>query len=97
MDTVGVGGGCADPDPEFERGGVLPEGVGGPREMWARRGVVGGWLLLRPALKKSEKNTRQKKDEKVPAADELAVGPPLEGSEVKVDTIGLSVGNSICI
>lgn len=50
MDTAGVEGGCADPDPEFEwGGGVLPEGVGGPRE--ARRGVVGRWLLLGPAQK----------------------------------------------
>lgn len=47
MDKAGVEGGCVDPDPEFNGGGVLPEGVEGPRELWARRGVVG--RLLGPA------------------------------------------------
>lgn len=61
MDTAGVEGGCADTDPEFERGGaVLPEGVGGPRELWARRRVMGRWLLLGPAQKSFKKNVRQK-------------------------------------
>ena len=41
MDKAGVEGGWADPDPG---GGVPPEGVEGPRELWARRGVVGRLL-----------------------------------------------------
>jgi hypothetical protein len=61
VDTAGVEGGCADPDPEFEGGGVLPEGVGGPRELWARRGVVGRWLLLGPAQTIFRKTSAEKK------------------------------------
>ena len=61
MDKAGVEGGCADPDPEFTGGGVLLEGVGGPRELWALRGVVGRWLLLGPAQKKLEKTSAEKK------------------------------------
>lgn len=93
MDKAGVEGGCADPDPEFKGGGVLPEGVGGPRELWARRGVVGRWLLLGP-IQNLEKHRKEKRDKRIPAADELAVEPPLEASVVEV---GLSVGNSNCI
>lgn len=61
MDKAGVEGGCEDPDPEFKGGGVLPEGVGGPRELWARRGVVGRWLLLGPAKFFLEKHRQRKK------------------------------------
>jgi hypothetical protein len=63
VDKAGVEGGCADPDPEFMGGGVLPEGVEGPREPWARRGVVGRWLLLGPTPKIFKKNIGRKKKE----------------------------------
>ena len=60
MDRAGVEGGCAEPVPEFKGGGgVLPEGVEGPRELWARRGVVG--RLLGPAQYFFKKHRRKKK------------------------------------
>ena len=70
MDRAGVEGGCAEPEPEFEDGGgVLPEGVEGPRELWARRGVVG--RLLGPAQflfrKTSAENKKRKKKEEADA------------------------------
>jgi hypothetical protein len=59
VDKAGVENGCADPVPEFKGGGgVLPEGVEGPREPWVRRGVVG--RLLGPAQKNCSEKYRKK-------------------------------------